>query len=248
MILNPENSEESTFLGKGSYGYVERVFRDGEYRARKRMLCSAECYREIGALKLLPPHDRIVKLHEVVPMPEANSMEIYLEYMPGGNLQDFLEDHQADMKRLQFHFSIQLLQGVCFLHGHNIVHRDLKPANILLTSNEPDVEMPQLKIADFGLVQVICGGGGRTPVVRGISLNRMIPILLTVIFEVCTLYYRAPEILAGKMYNEAVDNWSAGCMILQMHTVRASKAFFSPRNHSNCEKEASEQQAIVILR
>ncbi len=44
--------------------------------------------------------------------------------------------------------TIQILDGLEFLHSRNIIHRDLKPANILLQGNT-------LRLADFGISRAL---------------------------------------------------------------------------------------------
>jgi len=42
---------------------------------------------------------------------------------------------------------------------------------------------------------------------------------LSGVFQVITLWYRAPEILLGsKLYSTAVDIWSLGCIFVEMVT------------------------------
>ena len=71
------------------------------------------------------------------------------------------------------------------------MHRDLKPENLLYSTTDED---SSIKIADFGLakllhsdslMQTACGTPG----------------------------YVAPEILEGKVYDEAVDLWSLGVIM-----------------------------------
>lgn len=83
----------------------------------------------------------------------------------------------------------QLLSGLYNIHGVGYLHRDLKAANILITSDNV------LKITDFGLAKRVTRAarkGGLTP-------------------KVCTLWYRAPELLLGsRQYDGKIDLWSAG--------------------------------------
>ncbi len=88
----------------------------------------------------------------------------------------------------------QLLSGTSACHDHRIVHRDLKPQNILI-----DKATGVLKLADFGLARPYA-----------------VP-LRPYTHEVVTLWYRCPEILLGQTtYNNAVDMWSAGCILAEM--------------------------------
>lgn len=130
----------------------------------------------------------------------------------------------------------QLLQGLAKMHSRRIMHRDLAPKNILLFFNENDVSdslgakknaspgakktatpndngNPKitLKIADFG-------GSRKTSYIQ----KAYSPL-------VCSLWYRAPEILLqqnlvndygnsvnDKNYDKACDLWSAGCILAEL--------------------------------
>ena len=91
-----------------------------------------------------------------------------------------------------------MLQGVNHLHQHNTVHRDLKPQNALVRHNGTVV------IADFGLV-------------RHVTSDR------TLTLEVCTLWYRPPELLLGvHLYCPfRVDIWSLGCTFAEIASNQA---------------------------
>jgi len=91
----------------------------------------------------------------------------------------------------------QLVSGIHHLHTRNIVHRDLKPHNILVSSSGV------LKIADFGLARKMKSGD------YGYSS------------EVVTLWYRAPELIAGyTKYGCEIDIWSLGCILYEIVTKK----------------------------
>lgn len=83
----------------------------------------------------------------------------------------------------------QLTEGLHHMHASKIMHRDLKPANILMNA-----EGDKLQIADFGSARKWRKGKTYT-------------------LLVCTIWYRAPEMLLGdNKYNMAADIWSLGCV------------------------------------
>ena len=68
-----------------------------------------------------------------------------LEYVPNGELFDYIlkKGHLEEDEGRKFFR--QLVAGVSYIHSHNICHRDIKPENLLL-----DKDM-NIKISDFGL-------------------------------------------------------------------------------------------------
>lgn len=90
-------------------------------------------------------------------------------------------------------YLLQLLKAISFCHLHCILHRDLKPQNLLIDREG------HIKLADFGLARTF-----------GVPVR-------TYTHEIVTLWYRAPEILLGtKLYSNAVDVWSLGCIFAEM--------------------------------
>lgn len=80
-------------------------------------------------------------------------MYIILEYVPGGELFDYLVSKGAlDTNEASFYFQ-QIISGLDYIHSLNICHRDLKPENLLLDAGK------NIKIADFGMATVICKDG-----------------------------------------------------------------------------------------
>lgn len=89
----------------------------------------------------------------------------------------------------------QIIDAVSYIHACNIMHRDLKPENILMNKYTFEI-----KISDFGLSCV----NYRHPD------KQYNP-------EMCTLYYRAPEIILNNgYYTELIDMWSVGCIMAEL--------------------------------
>jgi len=109
----------------------------------------------------------------------------YAEHSLAGLLQKGVSFKPSEIK-----FIIkQILDGLSYLHEKHIMHRDLKSSNILVNSNA------EIKLADFGMS------------------TRFVPNTVQKGQKVVTLWYRAPEILLGAEYTEAIDMWAAGCVL-----------------------------------
>lgn len=86
-----------------------------------------------------------------------------------------------------------ILKGLKALHDVFILHRDMKPGNVLIA---PD---GNLKLTDFGLARVYG------------SPNRLLTS------QVCTIAYRAPELLFGaNEYGVSIDIWATGCIFAEL--------------------------------
>ena len=86
-----------------------------------------------------------------------------------------------------------IVTGILFMHRYGIIHRDLKTSNILIDSEGG------IKITDFGM--------SRTKPIRGFTLTS----------NVCTLWYRAPELLKNNnTYNCSIDMWAFGCIAAEL--------------------------------
>ncbi len=77
---------------------------------------------------------------------------IVLEYLPDGNLEDFLK-HSGPLSVSAFKsVSMDLCDAVEYLHAKDVIHRDIKPANIMLTRPAGSAEL-SIKLTDFGLAR-----------------------------------------------------------------------------------------------
>lgn len=104
-------------------------------------------------------------------------------------------------------FAHQMCTALMFLSNPqlSIIHCDLKPENILLCSPKRSA----IKIIDFGSS---CQLGKR--------LYQYIQ----------SRFYRSPEVLLGIPYDMAIDMWSLGCILVEMHT---GEPLFTGSNESD---------------
>ena len=91
-------------------------------------------------------------------------------------------------------FAKQIIASLMVLAQSNIIHCDLKPENILLRHPKRSA----IKLIDFGSS---CRDS-KGPVYTYIQSR----------------YYRAPEVILGTRYGMAIDMWSLGCTLIEMHT------------------------------
>ena len=83
----------------------------------------------------------------------ANHLYIIMEFVPCGDLQQYLSNHGALTEDLGKKLAKQMLDSLCYLHANKITHRDIKPDNILLANLDPDHFT--IKLSDFGLSKLV---------------------------------------------------------------------------------------------
>ncbi|MBD3304887.1 protein kinase [candidate division KSB3 bacterium] len=185
-------------LGRGGMGIV---YKAEDVRAKR-----------LVAIKVLPPYlatdeshrvrffreaKVIASLHHphIVPVLEVNRQENFLvmEYIPGGTLQTWAQQHHAEPEEL-LPFILQVLDALHTVHQRGIIHRDLKPQNILIA------DAATAKLTDFGIAH-ICGA---TITRTGTHLG--------------TLPYMAPEQILGSSVDVRTDIYAMGVVLYEVLT------------------------------
>lgn len=199
--MNLSRYEKHEQLGEGSYGVVYRATdkETGQVVALKILKLDnldedgvpSTLLREISILKSIR-HINIISLLGV----NTSSVPVFLAYdYMETDLGRLLHQRKRPLKPQAIRsYAFQLIAGVQYLHSHRIIHRDIKPDNILIAKNGI------LKLADFGMARYFTVPN--RPYTRG----------------VVTLWYKAPELLLGGLYEFSIDLWSIGCILYEMVT------------------------------
>lgn len=205
MSTDPDKSPDRVKIFAGRYAYVKPLGRgaggavylaEDLYKDRRQValkVLTPEAYgtvqgkmlrREFEILSKLD-HPNLVRVYDYGRLPDGG---VFLaeEYIDGFSLQDaraLLEP--AALVDL----TMQILQGLSYLHGMGMIHRDIKPANVMLLWLDDEVARPMVKLVDFGLSSM----DPKRDTLRG-----------------GTRSYMAPEIIRGEKGEPQSDLFSLG--------------------------------------
>ena len=140
-------------------------------------------------------HPNILNHHETFIDNETNTINILMEYIPDSNsIAHKLKANRMNNLVFQeselWHWLIQMLQGLQYLHSNGVVHKHLTCGDLLLTSTG------MLKISGF----MVQHKGFRKA-------------------DIGNDCYVPPEVWKGKLYNYKSDVWNVGCIMYELCTM-----------------------------
>jgi len=122
--------------------------------------------REAKSIALVR-HTNVVAIHSISSTAD-NIPFIAMEFADGGCLQKRVQRVGGIPPRQAAEWIAQVADGLAAAHQMGLIHRDIKPSNILLLSTEnrhsgDDAGTREVaKLADFGLVRLVCGTNRET--------------------------------------------------------------------------------------
>ncbi|KAH7349043.1 hypothetical protein BKA66DRAFT_295311 [Pyrenochaeta sp. MPI-SDFR-AT-0127] len=236
-------------LGKGAYGYVDRVISTISYKEYARKLIPRgrtfqrdqkilrDFERELGTLKKLSHHRHIVQL--IGSYTDPRFVGILMSPVAECDLKDFLNNCVSDAPRSSKSFIRSffgcLTAALSYLHDNTIRHKDIKPQNVLVSQHT-------VFLTDFGISLDWSEIGQSTttgPTPR-------------------TARYCAPEVSDYAPRNSSSDMWSLGCIFLEIWTVLKGEtitnlhAFLETNDtksscyHLNCEATSHWMKRLAL--
>lgn len=142
-------------------------------------------------------HPNIVRIFDI--NVEEETHYLIMEYVPGVNLQNYLEEHYSLEVPQACNIALAVGQGLLHAHSKGVIHRDIKPSNVMLGTNG------EIKILDMGLACFT-----QEVKQQDASQSSSGEIL-------CTPDYAAPELITQpKSVDHRADIYSLGGMIYRM--------------------------------
>ena len=189
-------------LGKGAFGMVCLVKRkfDGKTYAMKRIkiaqLSNKEKENSLNEIRILASlsHKNIIGYKDAFFDQKSKTLNIVMEFPNDGDISTKIKYNLKNglifREDIIWHYLIQIIEGLNFLHDKKIIHRDLKSANIFLMKDNT------IKIGDLNVSKINKLGMAYT--------------------QTGTPYYASPEIWLDKPYDYKSDIWSLGCILYEL--------------------------------
>lgn len=207
-------------IGSGAYGEVVEGFdirtqqkyaikivhRTSNLKSRQHLEQEMEVMKTVS-------HPHIIRTFHIFNL--RRSIYIVMEHMSGGDLFDFIAEHDSLTEGQAVQVIASIFKAVDYLHRQRIVHRDLKPENILCVEKKWPVD---LKVTDFGFSSFL------DPNLEDDNIMKT---------PVGTAYFMAPEILTSQGHGPAVDCFSCGVILYTILTGRLPFAGVTTNEYFN---------------
>ncbi|XP_013387863.1 tyrosine-protein kinase receptor TYRO3 [Lingula anatina] len=169
---------------------------------------------EIKVMKTLSPHPNVIQLLAACTM-DGGTPLIVLEYIPNGNLQDFLRKDRSQNKAVYgnlygisssltsrdlIKFALDVASGMVHLSSMEILHRDLAARNILVGEDKT------CKISDFGFAKDVIESHKYEKKTQG-----RLPVR-----------WMSPEALFDNIFTTQSDVWAYGVLLWEIVTLGSS--------------------------
>ncbi|XP_014864636.1 PREDICTED: homeodomain-interacting protein kinase 3-like isoform X2 [Poecilia mexicana] len=204
VLYSLKNSYEVLeFLGRGTFGQVVKCWKRGTNEVVAiKILKNHPSYARQGQIEveiLARLSSENAEEHNVVRALECfqhRSHTCLVFEMLEQNLYDFLKQNKFSPLPLKIIRPIlqQVATALKKLKDLGLIHADLKPENIMLV--DPSRQPYRVKVIDFG------------------SASHVSKAVCSTYLQ--SRYYRAPEIILGLPFCEAIDMWSLGCVIAEL--------------------------------
>ena len=165
---------------------------------RPGILTKESVLKEVTVLKQLR-HPRIVEL--ICVCTDEDPVWIVTEYMPNGNLRDFLHgvDRAAFGPVQKLTAAIEIAEALVFLQEKAVVHRDVAARNCLVRADG------RCKLADFGLARLLPDDGVYFATIKkGLDFS---------------IKWTAPESIKHSTFDTNGDVWSFGVLLFEVATL-----------------------------
>ncbi|KAM9808149.1 LOW QUALITY PROTEIN: homeodomain-interacting protein kinase 3-like [Neosynchiropus ocellatus] len=204
VLCSMKNSYEVLeFLGRGTFGQVVKCWKRGTSEVVAiKILKNHPSYARQGQIEveiLARLSSENAEEHHVVRALECfqhRSHTCLVFEMLEQNLYDFLKQNKFSPLPLKIirPILLQVATALKKLKSLGLIHADLKPENIMLV--DPSRQPYRVKVIDFG------------------SASHVSKAVCSTYLQ--SRYYRAPEIILGLPFCEAIDMWSLGCVIAEL--------------------------------
>lgn len=201
-LINKEDPngiyKDAKKVGEGAAGevFLATDCRTGDKVAIKKMPLNSQNMKllitEIGIMKT-STHPNIVKYFDSYLLGEQ--IWVVMEFMGCGCLTEVLEQFEYGVKMTEVQIANvcqATIRGLAYIHSLHRIHRDIKSDNILLGTDG------SVKLADFGYAAQLTQQKQKRNTIVG------------------TPYWMAPELIRGQNYDQKVDLWSLGIMVMEM--------------------------------